>query len=228
MGKEVIVVSGWLSLVLVSLAISMDSANVGMTYGLRKMRIPFRSLLVIAGCSFVVVYAVMTVGNSLTVWLTPALSKQIGAGVLIAIGAFTLWRMWQPRGEVSMPGNDRDDTDGIVEQKLISQIRAFGLIIQILRDPAQADADRSGHIMGWEAVLLGLALSLDAFGAGISLTFLGYSPLVVSACVAAASAVLLLVGIRVGGKVGQNRWLSRLTWLPPILLICIGLVKSFS
>ncbi len=219
-------VSGWLSLVLVSLAISMDSANVGMTYGLRKMRIPFRSLLVIAGCSFVVVFTVMTVGNSLTVWLTPELSKQIGAGVLIAIGAFTLWRMWLPSGEEHMRGSDRDDR--FVEQKLISQIRAFGLIIQILRDPSQADADRSGHIMGWEAVMLGLALSLDAFGAGISLTFLGYSPLVVSACVASASAVLLLVGIRVGGRVGQNRWLSRLTWLPPILLICIGLVKSFS
>ncbi|MFY0544126.1 sporulation membrane protein YtaF [Brevibacillus sp. H7] len=220
--------SGWLSLFLVSLAISMDSASVGMTYGLRKMRIPLGSLLVIAGCSFTVVYTVMTVGNTLSAWLTPELSKRIGAGVLVAIGVITLWRMWLPRRHAAVSHREADHAAETVEEKLISQFRAFGLIIQILRDPAQADADCSGHIIGWEAVMLGLALSLDAFGAGISLTFLGYPPLVVSGSVALMSGMLLFAGITIGGKVGKNRWLSRLTWLPPLMLICIGLIKSFS
>jgi putative sporulation protein YtaF len=228
MGKEVIVVSGWLSLLLVSLAVSMDSASVGMTYGLRNMRIPFRSLCVVACCSFVVVYTVMVVGNSLLVWVAPELGTRIGAAVLVAIGTFTLWRMWLPRRDTDWPDREAERADLTAEHKLISQFRAFGLIIQILRDPAEADRDRSGDIKGWEAVMLGLALSLDAFGAGISLTFLGYSPLVVSLCVAVMSVTLLLAGTVLGGRVGRNRWLSKLTWLPPILLICIGVVKSFA
>ncbi|CAJ1004392.1 MULTISPECIES: sporulation membrane protein YtaF [Bacillales] len=218
--------SGWFSLLLVSLAISMDSVSVGMTYGLRNMRMPFLSLVVVAGCSFSVVYAVMTVGSTLTFWLSPEWGKRVGAAVLVGLGLFTLWRLFSPRADSTSQDDDHRQKEA--EQALVSQFRAFGLIIQILRDPSRADADRSGHIMGWEAVMLGLALSLDAFGAGISLAFFGYPPLSVALCIAVMSAALLALGIALGRRAGQTRWLSRLTWLPPILLICIGLAKSIT
>ncbi|RNB81368.1 sporulation membrane protein YtaF [Brevibacillus nitrificans] len=224
--------SGWLSLLLVSLAISMDSVSVGLTYGLRKMRMPFLSLIVVSGCSFVVVYGVMMIGSSLTYWLTPEIGKQIGAAVLIVMGLFTLWRLVSPRSTAEEEQSAKVDVafvekEGEPEWTVLSQFRVFGVMIQILRDPAQADTDRSGHIMGWEAVMLGLALSLDAFGAGISLTFLGYSPLVVALCIAVMSALLLQIGLTLGRRAGQSKWISKLTWLPPILLICIGVAKSF-
>ncbi|KQL43528.1 hypothetical protein AN963_29215 [Brevibacillus choshinensis] len=223
--------SGWLSLLLVSLAISMDSVSVGLTYGLRNMRMPFLSLVVVSGCSFVVVYGVMMIGSSLTYWLTPEIGKQIGAAVLILMGLFTLWRLVSPRAAAEEEQSPREivlvEKQGEPELTVLSQFRMFGLMIQILRDPARADTDRSGHIMGWEAVMLGLALSLDAFGAGISLTFLGYSPLVVALCIAVMSALLLAIGLSLGRRAGQSKWIAKLTWLPPILLICIGVAKSF-
>ncbi|MBY0083620.1 sporulation membrane protein YtaF [Brevibacillus brevis] len=222
--------SGWLALLLVSLAISMDSVSVGLTYGLRNMRMPFLSLVVVSGCSFAVVYGVMLVGSSLTEWLTPEIGQYIGAAVLILMGLFTLWRLIATRSGTE----DQESTAVVAAEKqeeqepivLLSQFRIFGVMIQILKDPSKADADRSGHIMGWEAVMLGLALSLDAFGAGISLTFLGYSPLHVALCIAVMSALLLVIGIALGRRAGKARWLTRLTWLPPILLICIGVAKS--
>lgn len=227
--------SGWLALLLVSLAISMDSVSVGLTYGLRNMRMPFLSLVVVSGCSFAVVYGVMLVGSSLTEWLTPEIGKYIGAAVLILMGLFTLWRLIATRSGTEVQESTATSSGAIVaaekqeEQEpivLLSQFRIFGVMIQILKDPSKADADRSGHIMGWEAVMLGLALSLDAFGAGISLTFLGYSPLLVALCIAVMSALLLVVGIALGSRAGKASWLTRLTWLPPILLICIGVAKS--
>ncbi|ATF10912.1 sporulation membrane protein YtaF [Brevibacillus sp. HB1.2] len=227
--------SGWLALLLVSLAISMDSVSVGLTYGLRNMRMPFLSLVVVSGCSFAVVYGVMLVGSSLTEWLTPEIGKYIGAAVLILMGLFTLWRLIATRSGTEAQESTAASSGAVVaaekqeEQEpivLLSQFRIFGVMIQILKDPSKADADRSGHIMGWEAVMLGLALSLDAFGAGISLTFLGYSPLLVALCIAVMSALLLVVGIALGRRAGKASWLTRLTWLPPILLICIGVAKS--
>ncbi|MBW5470615.1 sporulation membrane protein YtaF [Brevibacillus formosus] len=227
--------SGWLALLLVSLAISMDSVSVGLTYGLRNMKMPFLSLVVVSGCSFAVVYGVMLVGSSLTEWLTPEIGKYIGAAVLILMGLFTLWRLIATRSGTEAQESTAESSNAVVaaekqeEQEpivLLSQFRIFGVMIQILKDPSKADADRSGHIMGWEAVMLGLALSLDAFGAGISLTFLGYSPLLVALCIAVMSALLLVVGIALGRRAGKARWLTRLTWLPPILLICIGVAKS--
>ncbi|MFF0829605.1 sporulation membrane protein YtaF [Brevibacillus sp. NPDC003359] len=227
--------SGWLALLLVSLAISMDSVSVGLTYGLRNMRMPFLSLVVVSGCSFAVVYGVMLVGSSLTEWLTPEIGKYIGAAVLILMGLFTLWRLIATRSGTEVQESSAASSEAVVaaekqeEQEpivLLSQFRIFGVMIQILKDPSKADADRSGHIMGWEAVMLGLALSLDAFGAGISLTFLGYSPLIVALCIAVMGALLLVVGIALGRRAGKASWLTRLTWLPPILLICIGVAKS--
>ncbi|MFA4136758.1 MULTISPECIES: sporulation membrane protein YtaF [unclassified Brevibacillus] len=227
--------SGWLALLLVSLAISMDSVSVGLTYGLRNMRMPFLSLVVVSGCSFAVVYGVMLVGSSLTEWLTPEIGTYIGAAVLILMGLFTLWRLIATRSGTEVQESTATSNNAVVaaekqeEQEpivLLSQFRIFGVMIQILKDPSKADADRSGHIMGWEAVMLGLALSLDAFGAGISLTFLGYSPLLVALCIAVMSALLLVVGIALGSRAGKASWLTRLTWLPPILLICIGVAKS--
>ena len=37
--------------ILLALAVSLDSFSVGFTYGLRKMRIPFKSIMIIACCS---------------------------------------------------------------------------------------------------------------------------------------------------------------------------------
>ncbi|MGO0058930.1 sporulation membrane protein YtaF [Brevibacillus fluminis] len=209
--------SGLLSLILVSIAISLDGLGVGITYGLRKMRIPFASLLVIAFCSFSVVYTVMLFGGTLTQWLSPEMSKLIGAAVLIIIGLLTLWKIWR--------GKEEEEKEPEIQEGPIRQIRMFGLIIQILRDPERADADRSGDIRGWEAVMLGMALSLDAFGAGISLSLLGYHPLIVAFCVAFSSAAILAIGIAAGRRVQGLGWAMRLTWLPPLLLISIGLMK---
>ena len=49
-------------------------------------------------------------------------------------------------------------------------------MIQILRKPTVADFDKSGTISAGEA-LLGIALSVDSFGAGIGASLLGMHPL---------------------------------------------------
>ena len=51
------------SLVLLALAVSLDSFSVGFTYGLRKMRIPFKSILIIACCSAVTLMIAMLIGH---------------------------------------------------------------------------------------------------------------------------------------------------------------------
>ncbi|WP_134684316.1 sporulation membrane protein YtaF [Brevibacillus migulae] len=213
--------SGWLSLFLICIAVSLDGLAVGLTYGLRKLRIPVRSLLIILCCTFGIVYGIMTVGRTLFSWLNPEEAKLIGSGVLVLIGSITLWRMWISK---NVP-QDMGEADREKGSQPISQIRAFGLIFQILRDPARADADHSGHIAGWEAVMLGMALSLDAFGAGISLSLLGYPPFLVSSCLSVTSITLLLAGFGIGWKADKKGWFARFKWLPPILLICIGLAR---
>jgi putative sporulation protein YtaF len=211
----------WFALLFISISISLDGFSVGITYGLRQLRIPISSLSVIALCSFSAVYAVMSASHSLVEWISPETGKKLGGSILVLIGCITLIRMKRAKGKsistAPVPSQP---------EQPISQIRAFGLIIQILRDPSTADADRSGHITGWEAVMLGVALSFDAMGAGISFVFLGYPRLTASGCVAFSGAALLALGIEAGQRFRTFRWFQDLSWLPPVLLICIGVVKG--
>ncbi|MGD8190587.1 sporulation membrane protein YtaF [Brevibacillus ginsengisoli] len=215
---------GWISLLILSVAIGLDGLSVGVTYGLRRMNIPLHSLCVIGFCSMTVVFSVMTVGNTFLHWITPAMSQKLGASILILIGFITLWRMYFSKDKKEeLPGTKKQPSE-----HPMTQIRIFGLIIQILRDPSYADSDQSGHISGWEAVTLGLALSLDAFGAGISFALLGYPPLLTASFVAVTSAFLLFFGLMLGRRFEKFRWFQSLTWLPPVMLICIGLLKGVS
>ncbi|WP_081833596.1 manganese efflux pump [Geomicrobium sp. JCM 19055] len=74
------------------------------------------------------------------------------------------------------------------------------MVIQILKKPTAADVDNSGTISVKEAVLLGVALSLDAFGAGFGASMLGYS-VVWFALIVSIMCVTFLV-------IGKKRWIQ--------------------
>lgn len=54
------------SILLLALAVSLDSFSVGFTYGLRKMKIPLKAIIVIAFCSGTVMFISMLIGSFLT------------------------------------------------------------------------------------------------------------------------------------------------------------------
>jgi putative sporulation protein YtaF len=202
-----------LSLFLLALAVSVDGFTVGFTYGMRKVSIPIRSLLVISGCSFITFLAAMGIGKIMNHLFSPAFAKMIGGTLLIMIGAWIILQFFLKKEEK--------------EEKLLInvEIRSLGIVIHILRKPMIADFDGSGTITGVEAVFLGLALSLDAFGAGVSAALLNYSLLPTASLVALLSFCFLLSGLKAGNVFAKYAWLQKYSFLPGILLILIGIFK---
>ena len=49
----------YLSLILLAFTLSLDSCSVGLTYGLRSVRIPLRSIIIIGMCSAAVMLVSM-------------------------------------------------------------------------------------------------------------------------------------------------------------------------
>src|SRR5689334_5987737 len=84
------------TLLLLALAVSIDSFSVGLTYGLRKMRIPFKSLLIIATCSAVVLSLAMAIGHLLIRFVSPSAAETVGGAILIAIGVWVLYQFFKP------------------------------------------------------------------------------------------------------------------------------------
>lgn len=207
----------YVALFLLALTLSLDSCSVGLTYGLRKVRIPAKSIIVISLCSAAVMILSMGIGHLIAQIFSPALATKIGGAVLVGIGAWVLYQFFQ---------EDKKE-EQLVEETTVwnLEIRSLGIVIQILRKPTMADFDKSGIISGIEALMLGLALSLDSFGAGIGASLLGFSPVVLAILVAVMSSTFLTLGMKVGMWFSGVSWLQRLTFLPGILLIIIGIWK---
>lgn len=206
-----------ISLMIVAFAVSLDSFSVGFSYGLKKMKIPVKSLLIIALCSAFSLLAAMLLGHLISSFIDPEWTKRMGGIILIAIGAWVLYQFNKPSKDLSK--EEREKTLFNLE------IKSLGIVIHILKQPSTADLDGSGHITGIEALLLGAALSFDAFGAGFGAALLGFSPFVMSITAAVMSSAFLLAGIQSGHIFSRWSWIEKFSCLPGILLIIIGVWK---
>ncbi len=206
-----------ISLMLLAFAVSLDSFSVGFTYGLRKMHMPFRSILVIALCSAFTLMLAMGVGSLIALVLSPEWAEKTGGIILVGIGAWVLYQFFKPEKE----------QEELKEKQLVVnfEIKALGIVIHILRKPMAADIDKSGTINGMEAFLLGFALSLDAFGAGIGAALLGYSPYIMALSVATMCSLFLYIGLKGGQLFSHIGWVRKFSFLPGFLLILIGIWK---
>ncbi|MFX3623948.1 MAG: sporulation membrane protein YtaF [Ectobacillus sp.] len=204
-------------LILLAFTLSLDSCSVGLTYGLRKVHIPLKSIFVISLCSAAVIILSMEIGQWITQIFSPDLAKKIGGIVLIGIGGWVLYQFFHH--------NKKEEQQPEETTVWNLEIQSLGLVIQILRKPTVADFDKSGTISGVEALMLGLALSLDSFGAGIGASLLGYSPFVMAALVAVMSPLFLTIGMLLGSWCSRIMWIQKLTFLPGVLLIVIGIWK---
>ncbi len=160
----------------------------------------------------------MMIGKAIAWFISPHITEILGGVILISIGAWVIYQFFKSDNK----GESLEEKDPYI---LKLEIKSLGIVIQILRKPMTADIDQSGTINGIEALLLGLALSLDAFGAGVGAAMFGFEPLLTAAVIAFMSSSFLWVGLRSGFLLSYWSWLNRLSFLPGILLIVIGLMK---
>jgi len=202
------------SLILLAMAISLDSFSTGLAYGLRKMKIPIKSILIIASCTAVSLGLAMLGGQLILNMLSPMMASRIGGTILILIGAWVVYQFFKTE-------------PALAHEKIVLnwEIKSLGIVINILKKPTRADFDGSGTITGLEALILGTALSLDAFGAGIGAAMLGFSPLLLAGLAALMSCIFLLGGLQLGRIFSHLNWMQKFAFIPGILLILIGILK---
>lgn len=236
---------------LLAMALSLDGFGAGVTYGLRKTRIPLLSVLIISLCSGLVLGVSMQAGALLQRFLSPSAASVIGAAILILLGLWSLYQqvrrssepevqpasavdssasLTETLGAIHHQGTPRREVTTAGQEQLQRavfslEIPKIGVVIQILRSPTKADLDDSGSISPWEAMWLGIALSLDAFGAGLGAAMLGFSPLGTAAVVSLFSGIFLVLGMRVGLRFAAKGGMRFISYLPAFLLVVMGIMK---
>jgi putative sporulation protein YtaF len=205
------------SIVILAISLSLDALGVGIVYGLKRIKIPFTSKLLI--CVFSIIYAGMALifGKALSIILAPFFAKLLGIIVLVLMGIWIIIQALLKEG-----------SDNSTEQTLWKiVIKSLGITIQVIRNPIEFDIDKSGAIDTPESLLLGLALSVDAIGVGIGSALTGfYSPLIPFA-IGLFQMFFLYIGTYLGEKVNLPNRISKkaLSLLPGILLIILALIR---
>ncbi|MBB5325986.1 putative sporulation protein YtaF [Anoxybacillus tepidamans] len=214
----------YVSMIMLALAVSLDSLSVGVTYGMRKMKFPLPSMMVIALFSGLMLLVSMYVGSFLVLLLPVRAEKSIAACILIALGVWAIYNVLRKR---------EDELEDVAPRPTAQMriwrvhLKRFGVVIQILKRPSLADLDGSGSISMSEAMLIGFALSMDAFGAGLSASFLGYSPLMLALLVSLLNLLFIRFGLKAGYKFAKIKAMKKAAMIPGAILICLGISKMF-
>lgn len=196
----------------VAFIVSLDGLAAGAAYGARRVKLPFQAVVLISITSALTMLISMSAGSFLRGLLSETIANMVGALLLIALGVYFIVHQSDPVATVDDVRRD------LVHFRIVS----LGLVIRVWHDPLLADQDHSGAINSMEAIVLGLALALDAFGAGLGAAMTGLPPLATAGCIGVFKLVLVHMGLYMGNLLAGMVPPKVMALLPGVLLISLG------
>ncbi len=209
-------------LIALALAVSLDGFAAALAYGVKSIIITITSLILISLTSGVSIWLSMFLGRLVSYFITPNIAEIIGGAILICLGT---WFIFQDISiiKTNTTAVDQNQAGKDLEEK--DQKKHKLLIRNVLYHPEQADVDQSGVLSTQEAILLGVALAMDAFSAGFAASLMGYHFFVTPIFVGVGKLILVPLGVRCGLKVHAAASSNKVIILPGSILIVLGLIN---
>lgn len=205
-----------LSALMIGVAANLDNFGIGVSYGIRKIRIPFLSNFFIALLSGIIVALSVLAGHILGQFI--GVANLLGALLIIGIGVWV--------------GLDKGLTEPAAVPVSVPLTKTYSLpikplrcIVRIIKDPSAADKDANGFISAKESVALGLTLSLNCVATGVGAGLTGMSARPVALFVFLFSMVTISIGYWTGWRTASNRFEKWTQILSGVLLILIGIYE---
>jgi putative sporulation protein YtaF len=207
---------------LIAIAVSIDSFSIGIAYGIKGLRIPAKSIIIVSLISFTTVLLSMALGNAMANLMSEYVAK-VFSSIILVILALWMWKQSKPsKGTVQGEGNDPKRAQIILNIRL----KSLGVVINILKEPSKADVDISGTIESKEALLLGMALSLDSLGVGVGAAVAGANILLTPFLVVIFSIAFIVLGINIGQRhkllINKN---LKVRYLPSLILVFVAILR---
>lgn len=183
----------WLLILAFTFSSSIDNLGVGVSYGIRNIRISHFKNLLIAVICFLFSMVGILFGRWIATVLPGILPVLLGSFLIFVIGLRIILLAVPRKKEVSGAAANRP-------------IGAHGHSMKgILKHPENVDVDQSGQIGFVEACVLGVALSANALTNGLGAGLLGLSPLAISLTASIGSYLTVWWGVALGHKMTHIR-----------------------
>lgn len=209
---------GFFYVILLAVAVSIDGFVAGVAYGLKNIRMPFSSLVIVGvvatGLTAIAMFCAYVLGQ----FIHTDVAIVTGALLLILLGAWSLFQQYLTRNVPSY------ELDGEVTARKLT-ISVGQLVISIVAKPETADVDRLGYISSLEAVFLGLAVGLDAMVGTFAAALMGVLPLYTPPAVGITHMICISCGCYASTRFVPETLKQRFPYLPGTLLIFLGLIR---
>lgn len=194
-------------LLIISLVNNLDTIGVRVAYSVKGIKIPLYTNLWVTLIAFLFSAIAAQSGSGLANILPEKTVKIISMLLLVFIGFWLIVEPYFSQEKKSRKKNTH--------------------VLAILADPSKADQDGSKEIDFKEATFLGVALSLNNIGGGITAGMLGFGWLAVGLLSALFSFIVLQVGNKLTYYLQEWRLGSKAPFLAGFLLIIIGIRQLF-
>jgi len=179
----------WITVLFLAFSSSIDNFGVGITYGIRGIKVGLLANLIISIIAFIFSEAGIVSGKYLSKVFPGTLSNVIGAFFLLVIGLRIVLLTFPRKDKKTIVNEDDEPVSKIVTNYLSS--------------PEKADVDHSGDISSFEAIILGTAVSMNALTNGLGVGLIGLSPFAISIAASIFSFLAIWLGVLLGKKVAN-------------------------
>lgn len=202
-----------LSALFFAISSSGDSFVVGLSYGIKKVRINLLNNILVAVISGLGTILSMLFGKLLMNFISHHYANMLGSWLLIALGLYMLMSSLRNKSYISK--NCKKD------EKHYSGYRL------LLDNPDLLDINNSKNIETNEALSLGLVLCINNIGLGIGASIAGLNPILTSVLTVIASMIFVPLGCFIGEKLAKNKTARYTDFSAALLIIVLGIYEMF-
>ena len=208
---------------MLSISSSIDSLGIGITYGVKNIKISYKAKVILFTVSFFSSIISIWFGGLLKNFLSIYFAKYLGSFMLILMGIFLIFQNLKKEDKKTVK-SDFINLDHSEEKIFSFFIKFLGITIQIIKNPISSDFDNSKTIDIRESLFLGIALSLDSFCIGISVSMLEINSFLFPIAISLFQLIFMCLGNFIGNKLHHLFKIPDNIWgiSSAILLILIG------
>ncbi|WP_209700765.1 sporulation membrane protein YtaF [Clostridium algifaecis] len=200
------------STIIFVLSVNTDNFVVGLSYGIKKIKIKILSNLLIGLISSIGTILSMKIGKIITQFVPANLTNLSGSTILILIGIWSILEEFHKKKNI--PINR--------EKNSLSKLE------NILSNPENADKDTSGSIDIKESIYLAIALTLNNVGLGIGASIAGLNILFTTVLNLFISIAAITFGYTVGSKYLSNKLGKYAAVISGFIIILLGIYEMIN
>ncbi|MHB1781653.1 MAG: manganese efflux pump [Acidimicrobiales bacterium] len=174
----------WIPVLAIGVTSNLDNLGVGVSLGFRSGRVPYLANVIIALITMIGTAAAMVLGRELGRELSPSMGRLFGAGVVLVVGIWSIAAALSANKDG--PGDEERSPDHAVDQIMVDE----------------------PSVSVREALVLGVALSVNNVGTGIGAGAAGLPPVATTIVAGLFSLVAIGPCSQIADLAG-TRWLGR-------------------